>query len=311
MSIFRTLSLWGTGIIASGFLYSCTNSYKNRPENNNESSCVFEQYSTQINGEIDKFCQGATDDCWLLAELSSLSGKSWGKDIIKNAIKADGAGGAIVTIKENELEEKQIRITKEEIISIRKKQEFGGNIQDCQYSTGDADVLVLELAIEKYFHSKGDLIDGFKIKNKSLANIIKLLTGNSNRKIFKQPKENSYIVDDYTQILDTIEKDSDKYVTIVGFQNDNKAGLKNNHAYELREIKTAKCGHKIVKLVDPHNSSEEINIDYYSFLNSMKYIKCNPKPGYYVEDLKQVYYEDFDLKISKFKSNKDHETCCF
>jgi len=48
---------------------------------------------TNINGVIDDFSQGATNDCYFLTRLKNLSRKSWGRDAIKSAITPDGNGG--------------------------------------------------------------------------------------------------------------------------------------------------------------------------------------------------------------------------
>ena len=321
MNLFRTFALISTGLAACGLFYSCSNS-ANQPKNNNntpnvpdknstnnDTTSVFDKYSTKIDGVIDEFRQGATGDCWLLSELNSLSHKPWGKNIIKNAIKPDGEGGATVTIFENEFEQKQFSVKSEEITSIRNKQKHCKNIEDYEYSTGDADVLAFEIAFEKYFNTKGDFIDALKMKDRSLADVVKLLTGNSERVTFKAPNESSYIVDNYMQLLDVIEKEPNKYVMTVGFKEGNNAGLMDNHAYELKEIQNAKCGHKIVILIDPHNSRKEIKIDYYTFLNSMKHIKFNANSGESIKDCEQLYYEDFKEKVAKHRDNLEHSAC--
>lgn len=266
---------------------------------------IFE-YETNINGVIDEFEQGGTNDCWLLSELNSLSQKSWGKKVIKNAIQPDGKGGAIITLKGAEGNQKSFHVTKKEIIEVRKKQSMG----DFQYSFGDDDVLAVELATEKYFNTQGEhSLDGFKIKKCSLADIVNLFTGSSKRVMFKALDEDSYVVRDYTQFLESMEKNPNKYIATVGFKKGNKAGCKNNHAYEIYSIKKAKCGHKIVTIVDPHDNTKKFDIDYYTFLNSLDHLKFNVQPGESLGNIDQLNYDALERKISTYKYNEEHKSC--
>ena len=56
-------------------------------------------WETSINGEIENTEQGDAGDCWLLTHINGLRDTKWGKKLIKNAIKPDGAGGAVITFK--------------------------------------------------------------------------------------------------------------------------------------------------------------------------------------------------------------------
>lgn len=83
----------------------------------------------------------STGDCWVLAGVNSLNQTDWGQAIIKNTVKSDGQGGAIVSFKGAEGSQKEFHITVED---LRKAE------QSDKYSAGDSDMTAIELAVEKY-----------------------------------------------------------------------------------------------------------------------------------------------------------------
>ena len=108
-----------------------------------------------VNGEIDQdFKQGQIGDCVLLASLYSLSSTQKGQDIIKDAIK-------INYNEKGELEsydvyfrgyDKTYSITHEELKEADQlKYKFSEGEANHHYSTGDDDVLLMELAYQKAF----------------------------------------------------------------------------------------------------------------------------------------------------------------
>ena len=102
-------------------------------------------YYLDIDGEIDDFGQGSTGDCWLLGGLKAFCSSEQGRQYIKDAIKDNGDGTYTVTFQPyeycgNVIEGWSGIITYEDIVEARESR---------KYSHGDADVLLIELAMEK------------------------------------------------------------------------------------------------------------------------------------------------------------------
>lgn len=105
--------------------------------------------NVQINGKIEDFKQGKTGDCWLLDGLKGLANTEEGARAIKDSIFQDQDGNVHVTFQGvNE----SYAFTPKEIIDARER-----------LSTGDDDVRVIELAVEK--HRKQLLDRGIKYED--------------------------------------------------------------------------------------------------------------------------------------------------
>ena len=111
---------------------------------------IIQNYS---NGEIESFEQGDRGDCWLLSQIYSLSLTSWGKDAIKNSIINNNNS---YTIRFSGVDF-ETTITQEDIKRARESE---------NYSTGDLDVLLLELATEKYLTQENEL--GHIVRNEDV-----------------------------------------------------------------------------------------------------------------------------------------------
>ena len=89
------------------------------------------------NGKIDeKFGQGNTGDCWLLASIQALAQSPKGLEILNDLVSVDESGNVTVTLKGAG---KSYIITPEEL---------AGNQQ---LGSGDADVRAIEIAMDRYF----------------------------------------------------------------------------------------------------------------------------------------------------------------
>lgn len=89
-----------------------------------------------VNGQLDnKIKQGQVGDCWLLSALNSLNTTQIGKNIIQDTIKQNADGSVEINFKGVN---KSYTIPVEEMIEKRK-----------DYSHGDNDAFVIELAAEK------------------------------------------------------------------------------------------------------------------------------------------------------------------
>lgn len=89
-------------------------------------------------GKIGPTEQGRIGDCWLLAQINAIAGTTWGRKAIKQAISVDQNGTCTVYLKGPG---KTYTYTPEQ---IQKALDSG------KYSTGDIDMLLIELAIEDY-----------------------------------------------------------------------------------------------------------------------------------------------------------------
>lgn len=108
-------------------------------------SDIIDNYKSVIkneaNGEIESFEQGDyREDCWLLSQLNGLNQTTWGKEAIKNSvIKNPDTNSYTIKFAGVNFE---TTITQEDILNARERIE--------RYSDGDLDVLLFELATERY-----------------------------------------------------------------------------------------------------------------------------------------------------------------
>ena len=109
-------------------------------------------------------------DCWLLAQMNSMAKTDWGKKALSEAITKDDSGNYIIHFKGVD---KDIKITQKEFNKAQKSS---------SYSTGDADALLYELAVERHFEET-NLNEG-SIHGNNLAgedSLQYLLTGHRGR----------------------------------------------------------------------------------------------------------------------------------
>lgn len=110
----------------------------------------------EINGKIDApVIQGGVGDCWLLSGINALNSTEKGKQIIRNAIIPNDDG--TVTINFAGVG-KKITLTPEEI----KEHDTDLNFLD-NYSNGDNDALVLEMAMQKLIEENPSLFPGLAV----------------------------------------------------------------------------------------------------------------------------------------------------
>ena len=135
-----------------------------------------------INEQIDDSKQGHMGDCWFLSALNSLSYTEKGRQIIDDAITNNGDGTYTVSFPGVDT---NITITDEEL----------QNMRNCgKYSTGDDDVLLMEVATEKVMDliKNGDISAPLFLKSSAsddetsisggfLVDIIYLLTGDKTK----------------------------------------------------------------------------------------------------------------------------------
>lgn len=96
------------------------------------------------NGKIDDFIQSAQiGDCWLLAQAQALSSTEWGSELIYNSISTNENGDYLVSF---DGVGEEILITKDELNKTH-------GPSSIQYSIGDADMVLLEKAMEEYLNN--------------------------------------------------------------------------------------------------------------------------------------------------------------
>lgn len=119
-----------------------------------------------INREIEPSKQGELADCYFLAQINALAGTDFGKSAIKNSITDNNDGSYTVSLKGAD---KSYKISKQEMLYAKTLTQDDYNV----YSKGDDDVLLLELAFEKYYlETQGFADDKFiKESNNELIKI--------------------------------------------------------------------------------------------------------------------------------------------
>lgn len=109
-----------------------------KTSNNKTQNSVF-----NFNGEIESTKQADGQiDCWLLSGINALNTTKWGKKAIKDAIKPDEMGGVYITLKGAPTKQKVFHVSIEDMQKADNSK---------QYSTGDPDMLAIELAVEKLY----------------------------------------------------------------------------------------------------------------------------------------------------------------
>lgn len=231
-----------------------------------------------FDGKIGSTMQSfETGDCWILTGVNSLNTTKWGKYIIKNAIRPDGKGGAAVTLKGAKKENKEFHITANEILASEKNE---------KYSVGDDDMLAIELAVEKYAKElistgKLDKSENDAITGGIDVSSMELLTG---AKVHKFPEKDRFM----DKVLDKIFDNPGDYAIYCSFIENNDDMYK-NHAYTLKKIGIDLDGNKSAILINPWDSSQEIEIPYEKFRTNLKYLAVSEDPDYPDKDLKSEF----------------------
>lgn len=285
-------------------------------------------WETSINGEIEDTKQGDAGDCWLLTHINGLRDTKWGKKLIKNAIKPDGAGGAVITFKGAKGEQKEFHISVNEIIKAR---------ESGIYSSGDDDMIAMELAVEKYLIKFGHLYEdrkqdigtesGKAITGNGLSGseFVELLSGKQTNTHYALPPQSNFMdegkrsYNEKLRMLTEVEKHPGEYLVEVSFQGNSIDGVMHGqHAYQVKKVIT-EGGKKYAILVNPWNSSENIQMEldkliYYSDLLSITEnpdAKPNPNLRSDLEkdtDDKQLLIDMLDELVQKVRDGKIKDT---
>lgn len=209
---------------------------------------IFHDANNGVNGEIDEgVFQGKQGDCWLISGILSLSYTDEGKEIIKNAISQNENGDYEVYFKGID---KTYTVTKDELdeanISSLKN---GLGLSKSKYSTGDDDMLLIELALEKII-DEGEVpietIDG--LTGGSAYYLYQLFTDNAVGYAYGDDK------DELATLLQYYEQYQDVCSATLGVE-DGFSGLEDDHAYAIKSFDGS-----IMTLVNPWDSTKEVEV---------------------------------------------------
>lgn len=187
-------------------------------------------------GKIDDFKQMGYGDCWLLASLNALKDTDIGTKLIKESVVHKSNGDITINLKGVK---KSYTFTPEEVVQAINNGKKSGK----RYSEGDVDVVLFELAVQKFRRednrdlNSGTMDEGFKI----LTGVSSLVS------VFG-------IAEPF--MLDAKKKNPEKYALIAAFEGPDYSvsyDIENQHAYSISRVDD-----KNVYIVNPHDTSKEI-----------------------------------------------------
>lgn len=242
------------------------------------------------NGMIGDFKQGTLGDCWLLSGLKSLSVTPIGVDIIRNSITQNEDGTVSVNFKGVN---KSYTITEDEFNKARDEAVVSPDgVREKKYSSGDADVLLFEIAMDKLKNEIAEGKVGFGLPNYAKIVVNKenpieggaggqlyyLLTGKDSCGISttgaKNPVTSEILFKDnkdkLNEFLEKYSIDNKKYAVAFGVEKEISVkdltgkdyNLKPKHEYA---VEGTFSGNIIIS--NPHNSARKIVIPQSEFVN--------------------------------------------
>lgn len=233
-------------------------------------------------GKIDPTKQGATGDCWLLSGVNALSYTEEGRNMIKDSLEY-GDDGLV-----------RVHLKGIESICVITPEEIAATKGSSQYSSGDDDMIIFELAIEKVLD---DIAEGrialdssaapwfiedqsrlsTTTRGKSSTNggytneLIYLLTGKVGEYSNDKDKKNEF--------LDRFQQNGNKDFALgaglaeeieVQDANGNNIKLAGHHAYAVKSVNG-----DTVTITNPWDSSKEIVLPRETFLNNFDLNACD------------------------------------
>ena len=233
-------------------------------ENGNISKQRFDANGNQIsvldtiNGEFDEHrFQGSTGDCWFIAGLNSLNSTEKGKQAISNAITKNSDGTVTVNFKGIG---KSYTVTAEEI--DRYDADYT-NFHD--YSNGDNDLLVLEIAYDKVRQeTKGkDITGGYH------EEIFEALTGVRTTKFGEAKESVKTSAADIDSALDAAMKNKNLALGFSLFDGVHQAKQTNGSIYKFEggyhAFSITNVTENSVTFVNPWDSTNEITMNRAEF----------------------------------------------
>ncbi|MCR5260893.1 MAG: hypothetical protein K6C94_03555 [Candidatus Gastranaerophilales bacterium] len=230
------------------------------------------KYNYNSDGKIDATRQQSIGDCWVLSAVNALNESEDGKKILSDSIQHNDDGS--VTVKLKGLN-KEYTYSAEEIIDNKYQS------PNKHYATGDTDMNLFEKAIGDYRQeliASGDYKPNGRdlsrtagdeatvddpLKGGQIDEAIYYITGLTPEYV----GEANGKPDKVEKMLNTYNKDHDKYVMTVSFQEDdpNITGIIDHHAYNISNVDDEN-----VYIVNPHDSSKVIAYPKADFLSNAK-----------------------------------------
>ncbi len=201
-----------------------------------------------VNGLIDEAVfQGNSGDCWLISGILSLSYTDEGENLIQNAISKNSDGSYNVSFKGVD---KTYKITEEELENANKSSFLSGlGFIQSKYSTGDDDMLLIELATEKLIQ-EGEIpletING--ITGGSAYYLYQLFTKNSVEYALGDDE------DEVKELIDYYYQNQDTTSATIGV-GEGFGKLEDDHAYAVKSVNS-----NYMELVNPWDTSESIKV---------------------------------------------------
>ncbi len=244
----------------------------------NYSGMTADEIEETKDGEINTTKQGATGDCWLLASVNALSYSETGAQILSDSLEYQDDGTLVHLTGAGDY-----FISDEEIEKAKEK------------SSGDADVIALELAIEQV---REDRTNGDLILPDAGGNIAKLAISASTLKGGNMSEALAYLTgktaeqlygDDMAVLLDEYIENSENYVlcgtiangtTVEDVASGDEVYLPGSHAYSIKS-----ADEETVTIVNPWNSGNEIVLSREVFLETF-----NDLTGLDLSDTDSEYY---------------------
>lgn len=212
--------------------------------------------SSTPDGIIQGGKQGSNaGDCWLLAQMNSMAKTSWGKDVLKNAVTAEKDGSYTVHFQ---------GVSKD--VSITAK-EFAKAQKNSNYSSGDADALLLELGVEKYF-KENDVNSGSITGNKLSgdSSLQYLLTG---EKGMSTDKEESY--EGILKLMGKYPDDNAGIAATYIYEDNSQGAGATNHALSIQQVILNDKGDvKEIVLLDSYRPDKTFTKSYGQFVNELR-----------------------------------------
>ena len=191
--------------------------------------------SQKVDGKVDDFIQGSVGDCWLLSAINGLKMNPKGRKILEKSLSVDDNDNITVTLQGPK---QQYTFSKEQLDSIL-------NLKNYYYSTGDRDVLAIEMAIEMFkseITNQDSRITNMynyyippQIKEEPLEggqtyNSLHLLTGMQSNRIFKTYAPNVILTNNVATVGQLDEKkiqkllDNPNNIVLAGYKTGNNSG---------------------------------------------------------------------------------------
>ena len=207
---------------------------------------------TESNSKIEDFRQGYTGDCWLLASLKSISDSPKGAELLKKIIQRNRDGSVTINLLGVN---KQYTFTQKDI--NKRFAESKDKTDRSFLSTGDVDVFLIEMAVEKEIK---------EINGDYQERAMKILTGKNTTVIDAKTREVSNGVNRANDIhrkmwnlLDYALKNPKNLIMTFDTPSEKVSGspLVKRHAYA---IDTEKSTSNNIVLINPHDTSKRINV---------------------------------------------------